>query len=129
MLKVVAGIISANNGKILIAQRGSGMHFEGFWEFPGGKIELGEDPKNALKREIKEELELDINVEEKVHSWAYNYDFGTINFTAYRASIKGGELKTLEHMATAWVEPSELKNYKMVPADLELAELICGGNS
>ena len=128
MLEVVAGIISSD-GKLLIAQRGPGMHFEGKWEFPGGKVEEGEDFKTALKREIMEELELDISVGDKVHSWTYSYDFGAVNFTAYKANVCGGKLKMLEHMDAKWVNVAELKNYELVPADLELADLLCGGRT
>lgn len=126
MLEVVAGIISGNDGKILIAQRGKDMGFEGKWEFPGGKVKDGEEFRSALKREIKEELELDINVGEKVYQWTFEYDFGPINFTAYSAKIIGGTLNTLEHMDAKWVAPEELGNYEMVPADVELAGILKG---
>ena len=127
MLEVVAGVIGSSDGKILIAQRGPGMHFEGKWEFPGGKVENGEELVTALKREIMEELELDICVGEKIHSWAYKYDFAVVNFTAYSAQVCGGKLKTTEHMAAKWIEIKELKDYDLVPADIELAGKLCGG--
>ncbi len=127
MLEVVAGVIGSIDGKILIAQRGVGMHFEGKWEFPGGKVESGEDFKTALKREIMEELNIDICVGKKLHRWAYKYDFDEINFTAYSAHVCGGELKTLEHMDAKWISIEDLNNYELVPADVELADRLCGG--
>ncbi len=128
MLEVVAGIIASSDGKILIAQRGKGMGFEGKWEFPGGKVKDGEEFRSALKREIMEELELDINVGEQVYQWTYEYDFGPINFTAYSANVVGGILNTVEHMDAKWVRPVELGDYDMVPADIELAGILKGGS-
>lgn len=123
-MKVVAGIIRNRAGSILIAQRGAKMRFEGLWEFPGGKIKENEDPKNALSRELKEELFLDVFVKEKAYEWTYNYPFALIDFIAYYSEPVTDEIRLLEHMDAKWVELSELKNYNWVPADKELVDYL-----
>ena len=127
-MKVVAAVIRSNEGLILITQRGKGMSFEGKWEFPGGKVHEGETPHQALKREIKEELCLDINVEEKLLEWSYEYSFGKVDFIAYNSGLNGGKLTLMEHMDSKWVNIHELKGYSWVPADMTLVDELVGGN-
>jgi len=119
-LKVVAAVIRDKDGRILITQRGPGMDFSGKWEFPGGKIKEGEDPKSALKREIAEELGLDINVGEKLLAWDYVYDFADIDFIAFDAKVIGGVFDLLEHQDAIWTDALSMDSYDWVPADREL---------
>jgi 8-oxo-dGTP diphosphatase len=126
-MQVVAAVIKSNEGLILITQRGKGMSFVGKWEFPGGKVHEGEGPTQALKREIKEELCLDIDVEVKLLEWSYEYSFGKVDFIAYDSKINNGNLNLVEHMDSQWVKPFELKNYDWVPADVVLVEKLTGG--
>lgn len=125
-MKVVAAVIRSPEGLILITQRGKGMSFEGKWEFPGGKIKDGEDHKEALKREIKEELTLDINVGEGALEWRYEYPFGTVDFFAFNSEVSSGTLTLIEHMDAKWVKPSELKSFDWVPADNSLVDHLIG---
>ena len=126
IMKVVAAVIRSKDGNILITQRGEGMSFTGKWEFPGGKINDGEDHKDALKREIQEELLLDIKVGEEALQWKFKYPFGIIEFIAFHSEIEKGELTLVEHMDAKWVRPSELVNYEWVPADYSLVNHLTG---
>lgn len=119
-LKVVAAVISDKESRILITQRGQGMKFFGQWEFPGGKVEKGEKLQDALKREITEELGLDIEVGEELLSWKHVYDFADIDFTAFNATVRKGDLKLLEHQDARWVELTGIAGYDWVAADVKL---------
>lgn len=115
----VVGAIIVKNGKILCAQRGYDKSLAGFWEFPGGKIESGETPIQALKREIQEELLFDIsdNLEEFV-STSYEYEFGVVNLTTFICHIKKGEPTLTEHIAIKWLKQDELEQIEWAAADM-----------
>ena len=124
-INVVAAVITDKMGRILVTQRGKDMDFTGKWEFPGGKVEEGEDPPAALKREIFEELELHIEVGETLLTWRYVYSFSSVNFTAFSSIISGGELKLVEHMGVRWLRGvKELETLDWVPADRELVTFL-----
>ncbi len=127
-MKVVAAVIKSADGKVLITQRGEGMSFKGKWEFPGGKIEDGEVPENALKREIQEELCLDIHVDQKVLEWEHEYSFGKVDFIAYNSRVNKGTLKLVEHMDYRWENIVNLSNYDWTPAEVKLVNKLSGGN-
>ena len=127
-MKVVAAVIRSTDEKILITQRGKGMSFEGKWEFPGGKVEEGEEPKEALKREIKEELCLEIHVDQKILEWDHEYSFGKVAFIAYNSRVNKGVLQLVEHMDYRWESIENLKNYDWTPADIKLVNKLSGGN-
>ncbi|MFH1223723.1 MAG: (deoxy)nucleoside triphosphate pyrophosphohydrolase [Pseudomonadota bacterium] len=126
-MQVVAAVIKDAEGKVLITQRGKGMDFEGKWEFPGGKVDNGEDLVAALKREISEELNVEIEVGRKLMDWIYKYPFAAINFFAFSAEITKGEVTLTEHMDMKWIEISLLSDYDWVPADVELVKGLVGG--
>lgn len=117
MKKVTAAII-INNGKILIAQRAENQKLAGKWEFPGGKIEPGETPEECLKREINEELGIDIEVNDFFDESTYKYDTGAIRLLAYKSRWIDGEYKLTVHSQIKWVKPHELENYEFAPADI-----------
>jgi len=123
-MKVVAAVIRSAEGNILVTQRGKGMSFEGKWEFPGGKVKDGELPEQALKREIQEELCLDILVDQKVLEWSHEYSFGKVDFIAYNSRVNAGVLQLVEHMDYRWENIENLKNYDWTPADLELVKYL-----
>jgi 8-oxo-dGTP diphosphatase len=127
-MEVVAAVIRSTDGKILITQRGKQMSFTGKWEFPGGKLKEGERPVDALKREILEELCLDIQVDQKILEWTYEYSFGKVSFIAYNSRVKEGVLQLVEHMDYRWETIENLKSYDWTPADLELVNKLSGGN-
>lgn len=123
MINVVAAIIIDNN-KIFIAERNKNKSQGGLWEFPGGKIESGETKEQALIREIKEELDMDIIVKEEFTNIVYNYPDKTINLTSLICQKTSNNYKLLEHESFAWVTLDELNNYEFAPADILIVDKI-----
>jgi 8-oxo-dGTP diphosphatase len=117
MTTVIAAIIMQDD-KVLIAQRAEGQKLAGKWEFPGGKLEEGETPEECLKREIKEELSLDIEVGEFFGESVYHYETGPIRLVAYMARLLGGKCSLKVHSHVAWVSPRDLTGYDFAPADV-----------
>ena len=121
MKEVTAAIIIDKN-KILIAQRGANEKLAGKWEFPGVKIELGETPQECLKREIKEELEVDIAVGNYLGESIYTYPNGEIKLIAYFATILEGDIKLSVHDKVEWITISQIDKYDFAPADIPFIE-------
>jgi mutator protein MutT len=121
MIQVAAAIIR-KNGKVLICQRGAGGSTAFLWEFPGGKLEEGETLEQCLIRECKEELEIDIKVNDVFGKSEYEYADGKIAFTFFSADFTGGIIKVNVHKDIKWVLPNELKDYQFCPADVEIVE-------
>ena len=121
-IKVVAAVIK-NQDKIFATQRGYGEFKDG-WEFPGGKIEDGEKPEEALVREIWEELETRISVGKKIACVEYNYPAFHLSMECFWAEILSGDLVLKEHEAAKWLSKDELDSVDWLPADLELIEKI-----
>ena len=122
IVNVVAAIICDDykkKTKIFATQRGYGEFKDG-WEFPGGKIEEGETPEQALVREIKEELGAEIEVHDLIDVIDYDYEKFHLHMNCYWATVAEGKLQLLEHEAAKWLEYSELKSVDWLPADLEL---------
>lgn len=117
-IEVVAALIR-DGDKIFATQRGYG-EYKDFWEFPGGKIEPGETPEAALKREIKEELATEIDVNEYVGTVDYDYPDFHITLLLYLCSMVSGNLELLEHESAKWLLASELDTVSWLPADLEI---------
>ena len=115
-LEVVGAIVVAD-GRILCTQRGTGP-LAGHWEFPGGKVEPGETPENALAREIHEELGCTIEAGTKVVTTEHEYDFAVIVLSTYYCHLLAGEPRLTEHTASAWLWPTELVTLRWAPADL-----------
>lgn len=126
-IRVVAAIIKAVNKDgepiIFATQRGYG-DFKGGWEFPGGKIEEGETPQEALKREIIEELDTEIIVGELVDTIEYDYPTFHLSMDCYWAEIVSGELVLKEHEAARWLTKAELDSVEWLPADVTLIQTI-----
>ena len=119
-IRVVAAII-IDDGKVFATQRGYG-DFKGGWEFPGGKIDEGETPEEAIVREIKEELDIDIQVENYLSEKVFNYPEKDINLIALECKKINGDIKLLEHEDYRWVANSELSNFEFAPADIFIVE-------
>lgn len=128
-IRVVAAIIKATNQKnepiIFATQRGYG-DFKGGWEFPGGKIEEGETPKQALIREIMEELETEIVVGDLIDTIEYDYPTFHHSMDCFWAEIVSGDLVLKEHEAARWLTKAELNSVEWLPADITLIEKISG---
>lgn len=126
-IRVVAAITKAVNEKgetiIFATQRGYG-DFKGGWEFPGGKIEEGETPQEALKREIMEELETKIIVGELIDTIEYDYPTFHLSMDCFWAEIVSGDLVLIEHAAAKWLTKEELDSVEWLPADITLIEKI-----
>ena len=123
-IEVVAAIIT-KNGKYFATQRGYG-DFAGGWEFPGGKIELGETPQQALVREIKEELDADIVVGELVDTVEYDYPKFHLTMHCFLCEIISESLVLREHEAAKWLTASELDTVDWLPADWDVVEKLKG---
>ena len=121
-IRVVAAVI-LSEGKIFATQRGYG-DFKGGWEFPGGKIEDGETPEVALKREISEELETRIRVGELIDTIEYDYPNFHLSMDCFWCEIVSGKLVLKEHEAARWLDKENLYSVEWLPADVSLIEKI-----
>lgn len=121
-IRVVAAVIK-NENKIFATARGYG-EFKGQWEFPGGKIEAGETPQEALVREIKEELETTIQVGDLIDTIEHDYPTFHLSMDCFWCDIVEGELKLLEAESARWLSKEELYDVKWLPADITLVESI-----
>lgn len=125
-IRVVAAVIKAefdSDTNIFATQRGYG-ELKGGWEFPGGKIEEGETPELALKREIMEELDTEIEVRELIDTIEYDYPTFHLSMDCFWCKIVSGDLVLKEHEAAKWLTKDELDNVNWLPADVTLIEKI-----
>jgi 8-oxo-dGTP diphosphatase len=121
MREVTAAIIIKDN-KVLIAQRAPGQKMSGKWEFPGGKTEEGETLEECLKREIFEELDIQIEVLGKFGENIFKYDMGTIKLIAFNCQWVSGEIELSVHSQIKWVSGAEFDQYDFAPADIPFVE-------
>ncbi len=120
IIKVVAAIIKEDN-KILTTQRGHG-DYAGLWEFPGGKVEDGEDNFDALKREILEELGVKIDVEEHVYTVEYDYPTFHLSMDCYFAHIISGSMELHVHQSAKWITKEQLDEVEWLEADIQIID-------
>jgi len=121
-IEVVAGVIKEGN-KIFATQRGYG-DFKGGWEFPGGKMEPGETPQQALIRELREELTVEVSVDNFICTVEYDYPNFHLTMHCFYCTIISGELKLLEHEAAKWLEKENIRSVDWLPADIAVVEAI-----
>ena len=119
-IKVVAAIIE-KDGKIFATQRGYG-NYKDWWEFPGGKIEAGESPQEALRREISEELDTEIAVGQLLTSVEYDYPEFHMSMDCFICTVVSGQLTLLEHEAARWLGAGELWQVRWLPSDIKVIE-------
>lgn len=117
-IRVVAAVIKKEN-KIFCTQRGYG-DFKGYWEFPGGKIEDGETPQEALVREIKEELGVDISVGKMIKTIEYDYPEFHLSMDCFWCELVSGEIELKEHEDAKWLDKNNIDSVDWLPADLDL---------
>ena len=120
-INVVAAIIHDAQGRIFATQRGYG-EWKDWWEFPGGKIETGESPEEALQREIREELETHIVIERLVTTVEYDNPSFHLTMHCFLCHVESGSLTLKEHEAARWLSKDELHSVRWLPADLEVVE-------
>ena len=123
MDKVTAGVIE-KDGKILIAKRKTGKCIGAKWEFPGGKLECGETLEECLKRELKEELDIEVEVGEFIASSRFHCEGREIELLAYRVAYISGNIALTDHDEVQWVGRSDLKNYEFTLPDVPIVEKI-----
>ena len=113
----VAAAVIVKDGRVFATQRGYGP-YKDWWEFPGGKIETGETPEEALRREIREELDTEILVGELLEEVEYDYPEFHLSMKCYMAEVLSGSLVLREHEAARWLPAEELDAVRWLPADL-----------
>jgi 8-oxo-dGTP diphosphatase len=123
MIKVVCGVIWKED-KIFIARRKPEKSQGGYWEFPGGKIEDAEIPEIALQRELKEEFDMQVNIGIYIGKNIHHYENITVELIAYTCGFISASFLLTDHDKYEFVNPIELRNYKMAPADLFLVEIL-----
>jgi 8-oxo-dGTP diphosphatase len=122
MQLVVTAAVIESDGTVLIAQRKPGSHLALKWEFPGGKLEWGEDPREGLKREIREELGIEIEVGDVVEVVSHTYEDRQIVLMAYKCRYQSGTVQLLDVHDVRWVRPEELRTVELSPADVPIME-------
>lgn len=125
----VVGAVFHDGERFLACRKKPGKPLEGHWEFPGGKIEPGESPEQALAREIREELNLIAEVGQKVTTTTYEYDFATIELTTFFCTLVDGDLRLTDHDDTKWVTSTEAAHLTWAPADIPAVEAIASSHS
>jgi 8-oxo-dGTP diphosphatase len=119
---VVTAALIVNEGKILVAQRAKGDDWDFFWEFPGGKLEEDEGPEECIRRELREELHVTIEIEGIQQAVFKQYERFNILLLAYKCGIKEGTPEAIGCRAIKWVREDELRHLLMPPADEEIRE-------
>ena len=123
-IKVSMGIILDSEGKILIAQRNLQKNFGGMWEFPGGKQEANESPEDALIRELKEELSIDVEVLQSFSPYDYRDESIEVSFYPIKCKIIGGMIVNNEHEEVKFISIDEISNFGFAPPDYETVDLV-----
>jgi 8-oxo-dGTP diphosphatase len=114
---IVAAAVIIRDGRVLLTRRGEGQHLAGMWEFPGGKLEAGESPEEALVRECQEECGIEVEVTEILEVTHHRYPEKEVLLLFYRCELRAGEVRHLQVADHAWVAPRDLDDYPLPPAD------------
>ncbi|WP_290225060.1 (deoxy)nucleoside triphosphate pyrophosphohydrolase [Corynebacterium confusum] len=123
VIRVVGAVFRAED-KILACRKAPGKSLAGYWEFPGGKIEAGESPEEALAREIREELSVTAEVGSQVTTTTHDYDFATIELTTFWCTISAGTPQLSDHDEARWVTAAEVTELPWAPADVPALKLV-----
>ncbi|UCD32680.1 MAG: (deoxy)nucleoside triphosphate pyrophosphohydrolase [Desulfobacterales bacterium] len=126
IIRVTAAIM-VNDGMMLIAKRKPTARLPNLWELPGGKVEPNETPEECLKRELREEFDIDVTVGENLGSNIHTYDFGTIELMAFRANWDDGNLILRDHEEIRWAFTHELDQFNFAPADQPFVDKLLRG--
>lgn len=120
----VVGAAIVRDGKVLCARRGNAKSLAGYWEFPGGKVKPGEIRREALRREIEEELLCEVTIADEVCTSVQHYDFGTVQLTTFICHLESGTPRLTEHQEIRWEAPNDMTSLDWAPADREAVRLI-----
>lgn len=120
----VVGAALLRDGRVLAARRGPGMSLAGLWEFPGGKIEPGETPQQALARELVEELRCEASIGDLIVTTEHEYEFAVVVLTTFFCTLISGEPQLTEHADIRWVPLAELGGLDWAPADVPAVEAL-----
>lgn len=122
MIKVVCGVIGNEAGEVLACLRPEGKHLAGLWEFPGGKVDEGEKPEDALIRELREELSVEVEILDSLAEVIWNYGDRTIQLLPFRCRIIGGTLQATEHEEVLWCSAEAAAGLAWAEADLPVLD-------
>lgn len=122
----VVGAVLVHDGRVFAAKRGPGKSMAGYWEFPGGKVEAGETPEDALARELNEELKIDVSVGEFLVTATHGTGSAVIELSTYLCDLTAGTPVLTEHSESRWVPAAELSVLTWAPADIPTVELLQG---
>ena len=128
-LRVVAAAVFDDAGRVLIAQRPEGKHMAGWWEFPGGKVGEGESDRDALERELREELGIESRAHRPITTMSHEYPDRIVDLVLWHASIASGEPRGLDGQQLKWVACQSLGSERLLPADLPLIPALQGLSS
>lgn len=120
----VVGAVLINEDRVFAAKRGPGKSMAGYWEFPGGKVETDETPEEALARELREELKIDVTVGEFIVTATHKADTAIVELSTYLCTIIEGVPVLTEHEEFRWLPVSELSDVEWAPADIPTVELL-----
>jgi 8-oxo-dGTP diphosphatase len=126
---IVAAAIIHRDQHILLTKRPSNVHLANLWEFPGGKVEPGESLEAALRRELREELDVNVNVEDEFYTTTHDYPTKSVELHFFNCTIASGELRAIEVAEFRWVKRSELHAFEFPEADRELVERLARPHS
>ena len=129
MIKVALGFIRNKQGKYLLAKRNAEKEHGGLWEFPGGKIEDGESPSEAIVREIMEEFLADIEVKKLHQQYLHEDSVGQIEFFPISCSLKSSVVNATEHQEYKFLNVEEVSGYELAPADYKALEILIAINT
>ncbi|MEP0391678.1 MAG: (deoxy)nucleoside triphosphate pyrophosphohydrolase [Erythrobacter sp.] len=121
-MKEVAAAIAISEGKVLVTRRAAGQKLAGYWEFPGGKLEPGEDVQTCIERELQEELGVSSTAGEVLTVSEYTYPGGAISLIAIEVSLHSSDFSLTVHDEYAWRTPEELLELTLAPADIPIAK-------
>ena len=126
-VSVVAGALFDADGRVLIAQRPAGKALAGRWEFPGGKLEPGEDPRAGLERELREELGIDVRSAHRLLRYRHDYPGRTVDLDFWNVTGWTGTPHGREGQALKWVRPADLPHEDILEADAPMIEVLLAG--
>lgn len=126
---IVAAAIIRKDGHILLTKRPANVHLANLWEFPGGKIEPGESLEAALRRELREELDIEADVGEEFYATTHHYPTRSVELHFFNCTIASGELRAIEVAEFRWVNPADFHAYEFPEADQELVDRLARPHS